>query len=166
MVRALLVRTALCALALAAARSPAGSAEAGAQVGKSAPAFLVNTLEGTSVTSNFEGRPAYINVFATWCSPCRNELPSIVEQARQYRGRIVFLFVDERESPNLVQGFARKFGVQAPIAVDGGQFAATFAVGGLPESIFIDRNGIVRDIYRGWIPADVLTDQLSKLASS
>jgi thiol-disulfide isomerase/thioredoxin len=164
--RALLGLAVICAMALAEARSPAISRGAAVQVGESAPAFLLQTLDGDSMTANFNGRPAYINVFATWCPPCRGELPSILAQTKQYGDRIVFLFVDEQESPALVQGFARKFGVAAPVAVDRGQFAATFAVGGLPESIFINRHGIVQYIYKGLIPENVLDDELSKLASS
>jgi cytochrome c biogenesis protein CcmG, thiol:disulfide interchange protein DsbE len=153
------------AVALAVLRSPAARSDI-LEVGQSAPAFLINTLDGTSVTGNFNGRPAYINVFATWCSPCRVEFPAIVEQTKQYGDRIAFLLVDEQESANTVKTFAREFGVVAPVAVDRGQFAAAFDVGGLPWSIFIDRHGIVRYIYRGRIPANVLGDQLSKLASS
>lgn len=131
-----------------------------------APAFLISTLDGDAITSNFHGRPAYINVFTTWCPPCRRELPSIVAQTKQYRDRIVVLFVDEQEPANVVKSFATSFGVAAPIALDRGQFAATFDVGGLPWNIFIDRHGIVRDIYRGGIPSNVLSEELLKLSSS
>jgi cytochrome c biogenesis protein CcmG/thiol:disulfide interchange protein DsbE len=164
--RTLLRLTALCAIALAAARSPALSRDAVAQVGQSAPAFALDTLDGGAMTANFNGRPAYINVFATWCMPCRGEMPAILEQTKEYRDKIVFLFVDEQEPAATVARFARKFGVADPVAVDRGQFAATFAVGGLPESIFIDRQGIVRYIYRGLIPPDVLVSELSKLATN
>jgi cytochrome c biogenesis protein CcmG/thiol:disulfide interchange protein DsbE len=156
---------ALCALALTVARSPAVRGDTGAQVGASSPAFLIDALDGSPISSNFHGRPVYINVFATWCPPCRRELPAILQQAKQYRDRIVFLFVDEQEPPTRVQSFATQFGVATPVAVDRGQFAATFNVHGLPESIFIDRQGIVRYIHRGSIPDDVLSAQLSKLAS-
>jgi thiol-disulfide isomerase/thioredoxin len=164
--RAILAHVLLFGLILSSQAVPAVGGGAVAQVGQTAPTFLLNTLDGSSMSGNFDGRPAYINVFATWCPPCRRELPSIVAEARAYRDRIVFLFVDEQEPPNRVQNFARSFGVLNPVAVDRGQFAETFAVGGLPESIFIDRRGIVRYIYRGNIPADVLGDQLSKLAAS
>jgi cytochrome c biogenesis protein CcmG, thiol:disulfide interchange protein DsbE len=163
--RALLRTVALFALTLAAAGSPGVTRGAVVQIGSAAPAFLLKTLDGSSITGNFNGRPAYINVFTTWCPPCRGELPSILQQAKQYRDRIVFLFVDEQESANSVQRFAQKFGV-APVGLDPGQFAASFAVGGLPESIFIDRHGIVQYIYRGLIPANVLGNQLSQLISS
>jgi thiol-disulfide isomerase/thioredoxin len=153
------------ALALAAERPAAVQGDAVA-VGQAAPAFLINTLDGREFTSNFQGHPAYINVFATWCSPCRTELPDVVDQAKKYRDRIVFLLVDEQEQPSAVERFAESLGQDAPVAVDRGQFAATYAVGGLPWNIFIDRHGVVRYIYRGRIPADVLIEQLSKLASS
>ncbi len=166
MARTLLGLAALCAIALAEARSPAPSRGAVVQVGQTAPAFALDTLDGGAMTANFDGRPAYINVFATWCTPCRGELPAILEQTKQYRDKIVFLFVDEQEPASTVQRFARTFGVADPVAVDRGQFAATFAVRGLPESIFIDRQGIVRYIYRGLIPPDVLTNELSKLAAN
>jgi hypothetical protein len=92
-------------------------------------------------------------------------LPSILQQAKQYHDRIVFLFVDEQESANSVLPFAKQFDV-APVGLDPGQFAAAFAVGGLPESIFIDRHGVVQYIYRGLIPNDVLGSQLARLISS
>lgn len=136
------------------------------EIGQAAPAFLINTLDGRKVTSNFDGRPAYINVFATWCSPCRTELPVVLDQAKKYGDRIAFLLVDEQEQPSAVERFAESLGKGAPVAVDAGQFASTYAVFGLPWNIFIDRHGVVQYIYRGRIPADVLIEQLSKLASS
>ena len=165
MSRSLLGIAVAAALALAAERPAAVRGDA-VEVGQAAPAFLIDTLDGREVTSNFQGRPAYIDVFATWCPPCRTELPDVVDQAKKYRDRIAFLLVDEQEQPSAVQHFAESFGQDAPVAVDRGQFAATYAVAGLPWNIFIDRHGVVRYIYRGRIPAAVLTEQLSKLASS
>lgn len=164
MSRAILGIVALCAVTLAATPSASVSADT-VRVGDAAPAFFIDTLDGISMTADFHGRPAYINVFATWCPPCRREMPSILQQAKEYGDRIVFLFVDEQEAPTKVKSFATSVGLLTPIAVDGGQFAATFNVHGLPESIFIDRHGIVRYIQRGSIPDDVLADQLGKLAS-
>jgi thiol-disulfide isomerase/thioredoxin len=163
--RALLVLAALGAIGLAAARPVAVRGDA-VEVGQSAPAFIIDTLDGRQISSDFNGRPAYINVFATWCPPCRRELPAVLDQAKQYRNRIVFVFVDEQETPAAVKSFAASFGMATGVAVDRGQFAATFDVGGLPWNIFIDRHGIVQFIYRGRIPKDVLGAQLLKLASS
>jgi cytochrome c biogenesis protein CcmG, thiol:disulfide interchange protein DsbE len=164
--RALVGIVALLSVALAAARSPAVTRANLPGVGDLAPAFAIDTLDGRSIDGNFHGRPAYINVFATWCSPCRREFPAILRQAQQYRDRIAFLLVDEQEPASRVRSFATQLGVSEPIAVDRGQFAATFDVRGLPESIFIDRDGIVRYIYQGTIPDGVLAGQLSALASN
>jgi len=152
-------------LALAAER-PATVRGDAVEVGHVAPAFLISTLDGREFSSNFQGHPAYIDVFATWCTPCRTELPVVLDQAKKYHDRIVFLLVDEQEQPSAVARFSASLGQDAPVAVDRGQFAATYAVGGLPWNIFIDRHGVVQYIYRGGIPAAVLIEQLSKLASS
>lgn len=165
MARTLLGIAILAALALAAQR-PATVRGDAVEVGQAAPAFLIDTLDGRRITSDFQGHPAYIDVFATWCTPCRTEMPAVLDEAKKYGGRIVFLLVDEQEPPSAVERFITSLGTGAPVAVDGGQFAATYAVGGLPWNIFIDRHGVVRYIYRGRIPAGVLTEQLSKLASS
>jgi cytochrome c biogenesis protein CcmG, thiol:disulfide interchange protein DsbE len=144
----------------------AAAASGVAAMGKPAPAFMVDGLDGGTITADFHGKPAYINVFATWCPPCRGEIPRIVRAARQYDGRITVLFVDEQESPGRVQSFVRTFGMAQPIAIDQGQFAATYGLGSIPLSVFIDRHGIVRLIYRGPIPNNVLVRELSVLASS
>jgi cytochrome c biogenesis protein CcmG, thiol:disulfide interchange protein DsbE len=137
-----------------------------ARVGQPAPSFEVDSLDGNSLSSAFGGKPAFINVFASWCPPCRDEIPSIVKQSKAYAGRITFMFVDEQEAPSRVKAFANEVGMAPPVVgIDEGQFAATYGVGALPVSIFIDRNGVVQSIYRGPIPKDVLTAGLSKLAA-
>jgi thiol-disulfide isomerase/thioredoxin len=153
---------AVTAVLLVAAAMAAGVAA----MGKPAPAFMVDGLDGNTITADFHGKPAYINVFATWCPPCRGEIPRIVRAAKQYQGRVTVVFVDEQESPGRVQSFAREFGMASPVAIDQGQFAATYGLGSIPLSVFIDRHGIVRLIYRGPIPQNVLEHELSILASS
>ena len=165
MPRALLLPIILTAIAVAAERPIAVQSDT-VQVGQTAPSFLIATLDGESVTGDFHGKPAYIDVFATWCPPCRSELPAILDMAKEYRDRIDFLLVDEQESTASVKSFASSLRGMAPVALDRGGFAAAYDVGGLPWNIFIDRHGIVRYVYRGRIPADVLADQLSKLLSS
>ncbi len=144
----------------------AGMGASVAAMGKPAPAFMVDALDGSTITADFHGQPAYINVFATWCPPCRGEIPRIVRAAKEYHGRVNVVFVDEQESPGRVQSFARAFGISSRVAIDQGQFAATYGLGSIPLSVFIDRHGIVRFIYRGPIPEPVLEHDLSILASS
>jgi cytochrome c biogenesis protein CcmG/thiol:disulfide interchange protein DsbE len=164
--RASFVLFLLVTVALAGANVPERGRAGNVAVGDLAPPFAIDTLDGRSITADFHGKPAYINVFATWCSPCQRELPSILAQTKRYGGNIATLLVDEQEPESVVKAFVQRFDIATGVAVDGGQFAATFNVGGLPESIFIDRKGIVRYIYRGLIPPDVLVSELSKLAST
>jgi cytochrome c biogenesis protein CcmG, thiol:disulfide interchange protein DsbE len=144
----------------------AASAGGAAAVGKPAPAFMVDTLSGGTITADFHGKPAYINVFASWCTPCRGEIPRLVAAAHLYRGRIDFVFIDEQEAPARVQTFIHQFSVPDPVAIDEGQFAATYGLGSIPLSVFIDRNGVVRSIYRGPIPQRLLEQRLAELAGS
>lgn len=165
MSRALLLFLTIAAIGIAGTR-PIAVRGGTFEIGQTAPSFLIATLDGGPVTGDFHGKPAYIDVFATWCPPCRSELPAILSEAREYRDRIAFLLVDEQESAASVKTFASTLDGLAPVAVDRGEFAAAFDVGGLPWNIFIDRHGIVRYVYRGRIPAGVLSDQLAKLLSS
>jgi cytochrome c biogenesis protein CcmG, thiol:disulfide interchange protein DsbE len=153
----------LAAVALSGAAQPELGRAGNVTVGQSSPSFAIDTLDGRSITADFHGKAAYINVFATWCSPCRRELPSIVTETKRHGANVALLLVDEQEPESVVKAFMQHYNIEAGVAVDGGQFAETFGVGGLPESIFIDRHGIVRFIYRGAIPVEVLAEQLSVL---
>ena len=153
------------AAALAVVFGSVRAADGVATVGKPAPPFLLDTLSGDSLAADFKGKPAFINVFATWCPPCRSEIPEIVRESARYDGRVTFIFVDEQESPNRVKAFVKQHAMPDPIGIDQGQFAATYGAGSIPESIFIDRHGIVRMVYKGPIPKSVLAGELAKLAA-
>ncbi|HKU68544.1 MAG TPA: TlpA disulfide reductase family protein [Candidatus Baltobacteraceae bacterium] len=127
-----------------------------ARVNQPAPLFLLDTLDGKTLShADLAGRTTYINVFATWCPPCQSEIPRLVEAARRHPD-VRFVFVDEQESPSAVKRFVRRFGIHGVVAIDQGQFAATYGALPIPESILIDKRGVVRMIYRGPIPQPLL----------
>ena len=135
--------------------SPAAGATLVAAVGKPAPAFMLEDLQGAPVSAKmFAGRPLYINVFATWCPPCRIELPDIVRSYARFKGRVAFLGVDEQEPPGKIEPFSRAMGIRYPIAIDQGQMEASYRAHSVPTSVFIDRRGLVRALYRGPIPVE------------
>jgi cytochrome c biogenesis protein CcmG/thiol:disulfide interchange protein DsbE len=144
---------------------PAGAAGP-AVVGHPAPAFRLADLHGTAVTlGRFHGKPLYINVFASWCPPCRTELPQIVTAHGRYRDRVTFLGVDAQETAGTAQRFAGEMKIGFPVVIDRGQMAVSYGAASLPESVFIDRNGIVRALVHGAIaPADLERD-LALIAS-
>lgn len=127
-----------------------------ARVNQPAPLFLLDRLDGKTLSqADIAGQRTYINVFATWCAPCQSEIPRLVQASREHRD-VRFIFVDEQESPSAVKRFVHRYGVRGDIAIDQGQFAATYGAMPIPESIFIDQRGTVRMIYRGPIPQDRL----------
>ncbi len=137
-----------------------------ATVGQRAPAFVLEDLNGAPLSARMlRGKPLYINVFATWCPPCRTELPEIVRSYAKFKSRVAFLGVDEQEPAGKIEPFTHTMGIRYPIAIDQGQMEASYRAHSVPTSVFIDRHGIVRGLYRGPIPAGVLQKYLQLIAA-
>ena len=148
----------------AAQATPAASGVAVA--GKRAPAFLLEGPDGRDVTSRaYAGRPLLINVFAAWCGTCRVEEPLLVRAYARYRDRVAFLGVDEQEGVARAKTFARELAVPYPIALDAGQFAASYGTTKIPETILVDARGIVRHVHRGMLSAADLERELQSLVT-
>jgi cytochrome c biogenesis protein CcmG/thiol:disulfide interchange protein DsbE len=163
--------SALRALALGAVLGlPVLSAQAAvlvATVGQPAPAFVLEDLAGGPVSAAMlRGKPLYINVFATWCPPCRAELPEIVRSYGQFKDRVTFLGVDEQEPAEKIAPFARAMGIRYRVAIDQGQMEASYRAHSVPTSVFIDRRGVVRALYRGPIPSTMLQKYLHLIAAT
>jgi len=120
-----------------------------ATVGDAAPPFFLDTLGGGTLTIHaLRGHPALINVFATWCPPCKMEVPALVKASRTHPG-VRFVFVDEQETPAQVTRFVHRYAVASTVAIDGGAFEATYGVGSIPTTFVLDAHGVVRAIHRG-----------------
>jgi len=136
-------------------------------VARSAPAFLLETPNGEQLTLHtYTGRPLVLNVFASWCPPCRMELPRIAAASRRSAGRIAFVGVDEQEPLEMALAFVRRMKLPYPIAIDHGQFAASYGATSLPETVFIDAHGVVRAIKHGTISQAELHADLTRIANA
>ncbi len=145
---------------------PAEAAALVATVGQRAPSFVLEDLNGAPVSARaLFGKPLYINVFATWCPPCRAELPAIVRSYSRFKGKVRYLGVDEQEPAEKIEPFTRTMGIRYPIAIDQGQMEASYRAHSVPTSVFIDRHGIVRALYRGPIPPALLQKYLALIAA-
>jgi peroxiredoxin len=134
-------------------------------VGKPAPAFAVTDVNGNKILSRqFAGHPIFMNFFASWCPPCKLELPEIVKRYPQFKDRVVFLGLDQEESLELIQPFIKQFAIKYQVGVDQGQVAAAYSVQVLPQSVFIDRHGIVRAVRRGYLPPHELLVNLERIS--
>ncbi len=155
------------AVALATAVAAAAPLEAAgvATPGHRAPAFVLDRPEGGVLSlARFAGHPLLINVFAAWCATCRVEEPLLVRAYAKYKGRVMFLGVDEQEGAARATAYARELRVPYPIALDDGPFAASYDTSKIPETILVDARGTVRAVYRGLVSARELDRTLALIA--
>jgi peroxiredoxin len=131
--------------------------------GSRAPDFQLQTLDGQRVRlSELRGQVVLINFWATWCAPCRLEMPAI--QDRYERGGFEVLAVDFDESPELVQAFVNELGLSFPVLLDpGADIQKLYQVRGYPTSFFIDTEGIIRIIQIGIMTEEELDANLQEL---
>jgi cytochrome c biogenesis protein CcmG, thiol:disulfide interchange protein DsbE len=127
-------------------------ATTGPSVGQTAATFELTTLEGESIRlESFRGRPLVINFFATWCDPCREEMPLVnaLAQAAQGGGYEV-LGIAVQDTRVAVTQYAKDGGLVFPIALDlNNRVQRAFYVYGPPATFFIDRDGVLRDRVMG-----------------
>lgn len=136
-----------------------------AQVGKPAPQFTVTGVDGSKLNlKQFTGRPVFMNFFATWCPPCKLELPNIVKQYPTYKSRVVFFGLDQEETPDLIKPFVKQYSIAYLVGIDQGEVAAAYGVAAIPESVFIDRHGIVRAIWRGFMPPKIFAQDMALIS--
>ncbi len=157
-----IVLTAMAVVSRIASVPRAGAADQIVAIGREAPAFILEDVNGRQIAlRKLSGHPLFINVFASWCPPCKREIPNFVRQYPHYRGRVTFLGIDEQESPTAVTAFLRQMHIGYLVGIDPGAVGARYGVSSLPQSIFIDKRGIVRAIWRGFMPPNVFLNNLA-----
>ncbi len=120
-------------------------------VGRAAPDAAVWNSKGFAEhLSAIHGRPVWLNFFATWCPPCKEEMPRIEQRYQRYKNSgLVVVGVDEQESRGELASYAQSLNLTFPIVIDDGPARAAYRVSDLPTSVFIDARGIVQGVYAG-----------------
>ena len=121
----------------------------GPRIGSPAPDYQAATLEGDPVTlSSFRGRPVLLNLWATWCAPCRYETPFLQGLYEEWGPRgleVVGVSLDTGNATDLITDFIEEYGVTYTILVDPRMVGMeTYQVLGLPATFLIDRDGVLR----------------------
>lgn len=149
--------------------TPAQKAESDPLIGHTAPNFSLAMLTSNSsnaelTLSNFKGKAVVLNFWASWCEPCKEELPlleSSWKQLQAQRKDVVFLGIDYRESNKDASSFLHLYDITYPAGVDtDGSAANMYNVTSLPQTIFINRNGTVISRVARQLTAQALASNL------
>lgn len=145
--------------------STSGSESAFVRVGDTAPVFETVDLAGNAVSlQDYRGRVVVLNFWATWCPPCRVEMPELDAYQAEMGDRIAILGIDMGEPPGAIVPFVRQHGLRFPILLDEtGAIAASYGITGLPTSLIVDRSGVVRERVTGAMTRDTLARRVERL---
>jgi thiol-disulfide isomerase/thioredoxin len=159
--------------AAGAADSQSPEAEAMQMRGKPAPAFTLATLDGKKVSlSDYKGRPVLVNFWATWCAPCKVEMPWFEEFNKQYaaQGFVILGLADDVDSgKDAIAKVAQKTGVTYPILLTDGKVQKSYSPAGmdyLPMSFYVDRNGVIVEETAGLGSKDEIEAHIKKTIAS
>jgi cytochrome c biogenesis protein CcmG/thiol:disulfide interchange protein DsbE len=133
-------------------------------VGRRAPEFRLATVAGEPLAlAELQGKPVVLNFMATWCGPCKYELPAFQELAGR-RPELSVLLVDLGEDSEMVAEFLDSLKVSLPTVLDeSGQVTKTYRVRGLPSTFFIDRGGVIRAVQLGALDQRALENGVGKI---
>jgi len=120
--------------------------ETGAVVGKALPSITLSDLAGKSVQVNGKGKITVVNFWATWCPPCRQEMPDLNRFAAKHQNDVAFYAINIQESAGKVSDFmAQNNYTRMEVLLDkDGAVAKRFQVSGIPTTIVVDKNGVIR----------------------
>jgi thiol-disulfide isomerase/thioredoxin len=131
------------------------------------PAISLAALDGTSVNiAGLQGRPVVLNLWASWCPPCRREMP-VLQQAQQRRGDVQFVFVDQGEAATKVQAFlsANRLQLRNVLLDPDGQVAMQLDQRAFPATLFFDARGHLVATRVGELSPATLAERLDALLS-
>lgn len=131
-----------------------------------APDFTLTTFEGQTIhLSDFRGKVVVLNIWASWCVPCRDEAPVLEAVWREYKDRgVVFIGVDYADTEREARAFIAEFGVTYPNGPDiGTRIYTQYRARGVPETYFVGKDGRLHDPYIGPLTETELRTRLEVL---
>ena len=140
-------------------------------VGHLAPDFTLQTPLGETITlsevidrNGAAGQPVVLNFWASWCGPCRVEMPDLQRTSMKYNGRSAIIGINQGESATTVTNFGNEFNITYPLLVDDdNSINHLYTVNSLPTTVFVDASGVVREVQIGIITQAVLEDRIQDL---
>lgn len=141
-------------IAISADKSNTPRTASAPQAGFTAPDFTLQTLDGDEYTlSKLKGNVVLVNLWATWCPPCRAEMPAIEKMYQEYKGQglvVLAINMTYQDDPTAVAPFIQDYGLTFPVLLEEtGVVGSAYQLRSLPSSYFIDRAGIIREVVIG-----------------
>jgi thiol-disulfide isomerase/thioredoxin len=130
------------------------------------PPFLVNDLDGGIIsTADLQGKVVLVNFWATWCPPCREEIPELIELSKRYKDKLQIIGVSMDDAPaSEVREFAKQIGITYPVVMGSGAIEAEYGgVPALPTSFVISPEGRVVQKHAGLYPIGVYDTEIRSL---
>jgi len=124
----------------------------GIKVGNLAPDFQLHDLDGKAVSlSDLQGKPVLINFWATWCPPCRAEMPYLQQIYEEWSVKgLALSTINIGESSSQVEEFLQSYELSFPVLLDTKQdVSQEYNIRGIPTTFFIDKDGVIQDIKVG-----------------
>lgn len=128
-------------------------------VGAPAPAYAAQTVEGSPIAlADLHGKVVLLNIWATWCKPCREEIPALETLFQRHRTQgleVIGVSIDAPSEAGRLRPFVTELGASYPLWHDpDDRVSSTFLALGVPASYLIDRNGVLRWRHMGPVRAD------------
>jgi peroxiredoxin len=139
----------------------------GSKIGNTAPDFTLPTVDSREISlSDYRGRPVILNFWATWCGPCRYEVPAFKAFYERYpEEEVVIIAISTQDDPDSARGYAIRDGLKFVIPVDPrGTVANMYNVRGMPTTFIIDEDGVITSIKIGpFLSIDEIEERMTSV---
>jgi cytochrome c biogenesis protein CcmG, thiol:disulfide interchange protein DsbE len=125
------------------------------------PSFDWDTYE--RLLYQLRGTPVVVNIWASWCGPCRKEAPILTDAAKRYGDRIQFLGVDYQDQAGTAAAYAERFRVPYPSVADAGPIHDNLGFVGLPDTVFYSASGAIVGTWSGPLTEEALSRKIAPL---
>ena len=164
-VRLLVILLATVFIAAACQTSSEEGVRVAPEVGAIAPEFTLLNTSGDEVSlSDHRGQVVMLNFWATWCPPCRQEMPGIESRYQQHRGNLEVLAIDNDEALEQVLSFTEEFGLSFdPLLDPGSRVQIQYQVRAYPTTVFVNEHGIIQFVHIGLMTESQLDGYLEQM---
>jgi cytochrome c biogenesis protein CcmG/thiol:disulfide interchange protein DsbE len=144
---------------------PVSYAAPSAELSGAAPAFTLVDVNGKSVSlADFKGKVVILDFWATWCPPCKREIPDFIKLQSEYGSKGVQIVGIALDQPGKVEAFVKDNGMNYPVLMGTNEVAASYGgVEAIPTTFIIDKSGKIVTKYEGFRPKETFESQIKKL---